>query len=296
LPDLQQSQPDTVRTLLQLLDANFAKLTEATVWLKRDAGWGKKLKGAAVPTTTTSTNLQFYLPGLDDARLFLHNSNIYVSYREGPGFGYESQVFNPIHFKYQLDKDNNDPRINNNNNFAATIFASETASFCCGRNMALMQDFATTTTAGKNTKNEQNLYSLTWVDPVTVEKVDTTPLNQQQRQQQNQRANNPKHNMRRLTVADTTSTVDTAIDDFPLVESQQHRRLKSEKHKSHIHGTNAFMVPLPNSSTLKNQPIEFLGVAHFHRPNDRKPNPYARFGHHYTHAFYTVAACRCSRL
>ena len=34
--------------------------------------------------------------------------------------------------------------------------------------------------------------------------------------------------------------------------------------------------------------MEYLGVAHFHRPNDRKPNPYARFGHHYTHAFYRV--------
>jgi hypothetical protein len=35
---------------------------------------------------------------------------------------------------------------------------------------------------------------------------------------------------------------------------------------------------------------EFLGVAHFHRPHDRKPNAYAKFGHHYTHALFTVSA------
>ena len=45
------------------------------------------------------------------------------------------------------------------------------------------------------------------------------------------------------------------------------------------------MVPLPNDRSGK---LEYLGVAHFHRPNDRKPNQYARFGHHYTHAFYRV--------
>jgi hypothetical protein len=34
---------------------------------------------------------------------------------------------------------------------------------------------------------------------------------------------------------------------------------------------------------------ELLGMAHFHRPNDRNENVYARFGHHYTHAFFTIA-------
>ena len=46
------------------------------------------------------------------------------------------------------------------------------------------------------------------------------------------------------------------------------------------------MLPLPTTTTSGK--MEYLGVAHFHRPNDRKPNPYARFGHHYTHAFYRV--------
>jgi len=35
---------------------------------------------------------------------------------------------------------------------------------------------------------------------------------------------------------------------------------------------------------------ELLGMAHFHRPPDRDENPYARFGHHYTHALFTIPA------
>ena len=41
------------------------------------------------------------------------------------------------------------------------------------------------------------------------------------------------------------------------------------------------MVYLPDTD-------EYLGIGHFHRPNDRKANIYARFGHHYTHCFFTI--------
>jgi hypothetical protein len=110
--------------------------------------------------------------------------------------------------------------------------------------------------------SQSQLYALTWVDPVTVEKVDTTPNEQrkttnQQKRQNQKRPSPPIPKKRRLA---TTASI----------------------HKSHIHGTNAFMVPVPEESGV------YLGVAHFHRPNDRRPNVYARFGHHYTHAFYTV--------
>ena len=33
-----------------------------------------------------------------------------------------------------------------------------------------------------------------------------------------------------------------------------------------------------------------LGIGHFHRPPDRNPNKYARHGHHYTHALFTISA------
>eukprot|EP00525_Craspedostauros_australis_P001144 CAMPEP_0198126068 /NCGR_PEP_ID=MMETSP1442-20131203/43978_1 /TAXON_ID= /ORGANISM="Craspedostauros australis, Strain CCMP3328" /LENGTH=119 /DNA_ID=CAMNT_0043785783 /DNA_START=21 /DNA_END=380 /DNA_ORIENTATION=- len=31
-------------------------------------------------------------------------------------------------------------------------------------------------------------------------------------------------------------------------------------------------------------------MGHFHRPPGRKENEFARFGHHYTHAFFTIPA------
>ena len=217
-------KPTTVRTVLILLNQYFVPLDQTTIYLQRDAPWGKRLKQA----DQRNGSFVQHLPALDDARLFVHNEQIWVSYREGRGFGWDAQVLNPIHMDFTT-------------NWQALLWASETTSFCCGRNMALM-----------NVLNDpQQLHAVTWVDPVTTIAVDTTPLT-------------------------TTTTA-----------KQQHRRLaarkqQKRKHKSHIHGTNAFMVDLPGNVG------NYLGVAHFHRPNDRKANPYARFGHHYTHAFYTI--------
>ncbi|GAX22184.1 hypothetical protein FisN_19Lh244 [Fistulifera solaris] len=211
-----QTQPDTIRTVLLLLDDSFQTLTQATIYLERDAAWGRKLR---------QPSSSLYLPALDDARLFRHNQQLFVSYREGPGFGYETQVLNPIHLQFTTSSQE----------WSAHIRASETSSFCCGRNMALMRG-----------ESEEQLRALTWVDPVTIIDIDTTP---------------------------------------GATNKNKRRKLAAE-HKSHIHGTNGFMVEIPSSE--EEEEVTFLGVAHFHRPNDRKENPYARFGHHYTHAFYTV--------
>jgi len=60
------------------------------------------------------------------------------------------------------------------------------------------------------------------------------------------------------------------------------KRIKVKKKKrSNIHGTNGMLVPFQD---------ELLGIAHFHRPGDRKTSDYARHGHHYTHAFYTISS------
>jgi hypothetical protein len=95
------------------------------------------------------------------------------------------------------------------------------------------------------------LQALTWVDPVTV--VDIEMIK-------------PQH----------------------LATKVDHRRrlgenmTKKKKKKSHFHGTNGFMVHLPRTQ-------EYLGIGHFHRPPGREANDYARFGHHYTHAFFTIS-------
>jgi hypothetical protein len=180
--------------------------------MQRDAIWGnKKLKPEVLDDGTFGTTIR----PLDDARLFVHRDKLWVSYRDGPSFGYDKQVLNPIHITSSSSKKLE----------SVTLKASETVTFCCGRNMALI------------TTSLHQLKSLTWVDPVTV------------------------------------------ID----VDDGHHRRLaSSNQKKSHIHGTNAFMVPFGED--------ELLGMAHFHRPPDRKANEYARFGHHYTHAFFTITA------
>eukprot|EP00977_Amphora_coffeiformis_P019487 scaffold7295_cov167-Amphora_coffeaeformis.AAC.9 len=239
----RKSKPDTVRTLLLLLDEQFQKISQSTIYLQLDSAWGKKVK-----MPQAEQQQQRRLVAFDDARLFVHDGQVWLSYREGPGFGYEAQVLNPLHFEW------NGPQLQ----VAAT--SSETTFFCCGRNMALME----------NRQQPSQLLSLTWVDPVTVENINTTaqpvPIPKKRKQQP-----------RRLS----EETVQSVVQ-----QQQQHRRLDSQgnkTHKSHIHGTNAFMVYLTQQDA-------FLGVAHFHRPNDRMKNPYARFGHHYTHAFFTVSA------
>ena len=67
-----------------------------------------------------------------------------------------------------------------------------------------------------------------------------------------------------------------------LLQDADHGQLKEAGRKSHFHGTNAFMVPFGNN--------ELLGLGHFHRPPGRDKNEYARFGHHYTHAFFTITS------
>ena len=109
------------------------------------------------------------------------------------------------------------------------------------------------------------LKALTWVDPVTVVDVHLENL-----------ANKP--NNRRLN--EFTNLTD---NDHFMDNNIHHRRLKGKgQPKSNIHGTNGYMVPLPSKG-------ELLGIAHFHRPEHRQSSNYALHGHHYTHAFFTIA-------
>jgi hypothetical protein len=99
--------------------------------------------------------------------------------------------------------------------------------------------------------NTNQLQALTWVDPVTVVEVEMVN--------------------------------DDANKQTPQ-QDQMRRRLagRNKRKESHFHGTNGFMVYLPHTR-------EYLGIGHFHRPPGREKNDYARFGHHYTHAFFTIS-------
>ncbi|KAG7343500.1 hypothetical protein IV203_021445 [Nitzschia inconspicua] len=113
---------------------------------------------------------------------------------------------------------------------------------------------------GRNMALIDNVYTnqlqaLTWVDPVTV-------VNVEMKQSRNQQPQSHQIQQRRQLTEKTESN-------------------KKNKKKSHFHGTNGFMVHLSKTR-------EYLGIGHFHRPPGRETNDYARFGHHYTHAFFTI--------
>jgi len=99
------------------------------------------------------------------------------------------------------------------------------------------------------------LAALTWVDPVTLINV-TIP-----------------------SPATSSMQENAATVRRRLLNSR--RRLRKKEKKSSIHGTNGYLIPLHSTS-------EVLGIAHFHRPDGRDKNDFARFGHHYTHAFFTI--------
>jgi hypothetical protein len=175
--------------------------------------------------------------------------------------------------------------------FKAYIKASETFTVCCGRNIAFISELphrfetmdhdvvvvaaatsnATTTAAAathSNTSissNKNNLIALTWIDPVTTQLVNV---------QQSQ-----TNNVRRLS--EEVSSMDV---DISLQQSYIRRRLASSKKKSSIHGTNGYMIPLHASS-------ELLGIAHFHRPENRDTSDYARHGHHYSTLYLCMNIC-----
>ncbi len=238
----KDKKPSTQHTVLLVLNKRFETLMEATIYTRLDANFGKR--------KNASNNIRKFQ--LDDARLFTHKGQIWVSYREGKLFGYDKQVLNKIHFDFKDSKSSdgtNQKKLRASENvskdLAVTLLASDTETLCCGRNMALIDNVHT---------NE--LQALTWVDPVTVVNVDVSKTDTAMEAQSSRRLLEKEHTSRRL-------------------------QKKDDKKKSHFHGTNGFMVHLPKTG-------EYLGIGHFHRPPGREQNVYARFGHHYTHAFFTI--------
>ena len=242
----QQQKPSSIRTVLLVLDEHFKTLQEATINLLIDAQFGRKLK----PKIDLHGKYQERVLAFDDARLFTYKGQVWVSYREGPSFGYDKQVLNIVNFSFGSDD-------LTAKFLKVTLKASEAETLCCGRNMALIEDVHTNT-----------LNALTWVDPVTVETVELK--------------NTGAAAVGRRLQEDEEE--DTGLSQQHGIRNRRQLAEKDESLKpSDFHGTNGFMVYLPKTQ-------EYLGIGHFHRPPGREfDNAYARFGHHYTHAFYTIS-------
>lgn len=236
----------------------FQTIMQTTLLLERDVSYGTRRQTAIQPKNT-GTGFERIHQEFDDPRLFFHLGRVWVLYRNGPLFGYTAQIHNPIHFEKVSPGENT-------MKFVAYVKASETVRVDGGRNIALISEEP----IGKNEKGEldwvpnPSLKALTWVDPVTVrDDIDLGDID-------------TKLKHRRLLEVKNESALEYSH------QTRHHRRLGSKPTKSHIHGTNGYMVPLPSTS-------ELLGMAHFHRPEDRKSSEHALHGHHYTHALFTIA-------
>jgi len=216
------------QTLVLVLGPTFDTLEQSIVHLERDAPWGGKGRRPLPPLAGEKN-----IPHLDDPRFFFFQGRLWILYRQGPRFGYNDQIHNPLHFERSPD-----------GSLMAYIKASETVTVCCGRNIALLSSHDDET-------NAPTLSALEWLDPVTIQPVNTSKVD----------------------------------DMFRSETTKQRRRLgaATAKHKkSDMHGTNGFLVYLPSTK-------EWLGVGHMHRPGNRDDHSiYAFLGHHYTHSLFTI--------
>ena len=265
-------QPNTVRTVFLVLNSKMEVVLESTILLEVDSDWGRRIKMSG------EHGGKRIIVALDDARLFVNpttslssqrrlgHHELWVSYREGKGFGYDKQVLNRLHISIEKNSDKE------RSTLSILMKASESATICCGRNMALLSNIWT-----------NQLQVVSWVDPVTVETVRTMEQKKQEKiNSKNNDGDNYRGNMTGMRTIKRRTRRHLLYDGDNVRSSN--RRMK----KSHFHGTNGYMVYLSHVD-------EYLGIGHFHRPPGRDPNEYARFGHHYTHAFFTIKQQQRSR-
>ena len=280
--------PMPLETEQQKQQPPFQILGQTTLLLERDVKYGtKRQRGKYIEAESnpqgggyTRIHQEF-----DDPRFFFHEGRLWVLYRNGPLFGYQDQIHNPVHFE-SVGGDGGEVK------FVAYVKASETVRVCCGRNIALISEEVARVVNDGSSGNSNGgdggekkevewmpsggLKALTWVDPVTVVDValgDVSNLLKDHRQLSESEVDEEARGDGLMIQADLGGET-----------SMHHRRRlgSAKKPKSNIHGTNGYLVPLPSSG-------ELLGIAHFHRPENRKESNYALHGHHYTHSFFTIA-------
>ena len=99
----------------------FQTLAQTTLLLERDAKYGKNRR--AIQADKTDSGFARMHQEFDDPRLFFHLGRVWILYRNGPLFGYNDQIHNPIHFE-EVPSGGEDNA--NNVKFVAYVKASET--------------------------------------------------------------------------------------------------------------------------------------------------------------------------
>lgn len=207
----------------------------------------------------------------DDPRLFVLDGQMWISYNDDN----ITQSHNPLHFESTSGESHNatpTPR----GTLSVFLQNRETISSCCGRNLGVLEQKENhQDSVSPNQHLQSRLSLLAWVDPVTVvhvggsSNVSTDASTSYQNATQNDKPQVQEDNKQALTMEHITSWDD-----------QVTASMVAESKNFGFHGTNGFLLYLSDSD-------EYLGVGHFHKGRDR---PFGVWGHHYTHAFYTISA------
>ena len=82
------------RTMLMMLNEDFQIIGQAPLKLEHDDSWGDNRVRYPRKESPDGKGFERSIVELDDARLFFHDGKIFVLYRNGPSFGYESKFLN----------------------------------------------------------------------------------------------------------------------------------------------------------------------------------------------------------
>ena len=212
-------------------ESSFRTLAQTTLLLERDAKYGTSRRNA-IGSERSGSGFARIHQEFDDARLFFHLGRVWVLYRNGPLFGYTSQVHNPVHF----EDASSEARTASGVTFVAYVKASETLVVDGGRNIALISEEP----LGRNENGEvgwvssPSLKALTWIDPVTV--IDGINMQGLDELMDARRLQEETDHVNESRGERIDSTVDGSTSEH--LQKAKHRRLGSKPTKSNIHGTN----------------------------------------------------------
>jgi len=214
--------------------------------------WQTTIRARTSSTTTFSA---------DDARLLVHDGSLYVTFKRYGDHGGNGAVLYLAKLEALERQENESPESPS----SFQIHATREWALCCGRNFMALSTPLKSSSTDKENMNEptSNLSFLTWPDPIWVQSLDTRTSE--------------------LSAQDASSSASPAVTSIRFdnpTESSRNALGKSSK----FHGTSGFLLHLPDLN-------EYLGVGHIHRERkwakDHRVD--AKFGHHYTHAFFTIS-------
>lgn len=85
------TKPPSKRTMIVILDQDLIVLKQVVLMLRHDSSWGTTRKKIGKKEKSNGMDFEQSVVEFDDARFFAHDGKLFVLYRNGPIFGYESE-------------------------------------------------------------------------------------------------------------------------------------------------------------------------------------------------------------